>query len=942
MAQTVGQISRVTGSLEISSGATEHSLVLTTGITNTNAYTLQINSKPFKSTACKTSPNPACLGWQQFVYTTYFDGISMQDWVLFYDTTCPSGWKTFATYHPTIDCYKTSMRTSLASIPPVSALNNLKFMAFDTAGGNDTVKMTTPTTAATIKAAGQPDSVTTGGLGLANNWHVAEFDIFGDDDGNEAYFSSNTTLKAKMVLHDGTKTAPMCKQADSLTGERNNLNLAATPAFSTTQTSPTMLSRQSNSVAPGHGSCATAKGIGDTHLTTFDNVTRLYTFQAAGDFELATVTPTTTGPATGLRGAVVPATSTARSTTAPTTPAAPSTATPRKFSVQARQVSGAPTWPNADTNQAVAARVDTSDVALCTGPSRLEVNGGPVTLPGGGRITLPGGASVSNEAGTYVIRDANGDSLRAGIYTNGVQSWINETVGLGSWPEPVRGLLANALSNPEAIEARTGTVLTAPFAFDELYGLYANSWRVTPSESLLSACGPAGPGGAAHNILTPGSVTPKLAKTARATCVAAGVKAAGLLYACTVDVAVLGKPAAAAYGDLSATSTTTSVYTSITVDTITPATVPTTSLSGGGQSGPFISVPIGTPVTDTATPHGTTSAAGHTVTYRVYSNDTCTTVVATTTSTVNVAAGLVPPSAPVTLSKAGTYFWQATYSGGPASGPSASTCGLDGEAETVTTPPTITSLSRTSGPATGGTQVTITGTGFSTVRNVKFGTTTAQSFSVRSATQLAATSPAHVGGTVRISVTTAGGTTPTTSADRYTFTVPPPAVSGVSPSAGPAAGGTAVTVSGSGFTGATTVFFGTGTGRTLSVNAAGTQLTVKSPAGTSGASVDVRVVTPAGESPAMTADLFTYGPTIASLSRTSGPVAGGTKVTITGTGFSTVRSVKFGTTTARTFTVRSATQIVATSPAHAAGQVRISVTTAAGTTPATGNDLYTY
>ena len=34
-----------------------------------------------------------------------------------------------------------------------------------------------------------------------------------------------------MVLHDGTKTAPMCEQADSLTGERNNLNLAATPAF---------------------------------------------------------------------------------------------------------------------------------------------------------------------------------------------------------------------------------------------------------------------------------------------------------------------------------------------------------------------------------------------------------------------------------------------------------------------------------------------------------------------------------------------------------------------------------------------------------------------------------------------------------------------------------------------------------------------------------------
>ena len=94
--------------------------------------------------------------------------------------------------------------------------------------------------------------------------------------------------------------------------------------------------------------------------------------------------------------------------------------------------------------------------------------------------------------------------------------------------------------------------------------------------------------------------------------------------------------------------------------------------------------------------------------------------------------------------------------------------------------------------------------------------------------------------------------------------------------------------------------------------------------------------------PSSRRDIFTYGPTITSLSRTSGPVAGGTKVTITGAGFRTVHSVKFGTTTAKTFTVESATQIIATSPAHAAGQVRISVTTAAGTTPATNADLYTF
>jgi hypothetical protein len=267
---------------------------------------------------------------------------------------------------------------------------------------------------------------------------------------------------------------------------------------------------------------------------------------------------------------------------------------------------------------------------------------------------------------------------------------------------------------------------------------------------------------------------------------------------------------------------------------------------------------------------------------------------------------------------------------------------LEGTIFAVVNLPEVTGLSRDTGPGTGGTKVTIAGTGFTTVTSVKFGTTAAEGYTVKSATQLVATSPAHAAGTVRISVTTAAGTTPAAGADLYEYVVPVPAVAAISPASGPPVGGTTVTVSGGGLTGTTTVWFGSAKGKTVSVNAGGTQLTVKSPAGTSGASVAVRVVTPGGESPAVSADLFTYGPTITSLSRTSGPVAGGTKVTVTGNGFSTVQNVKFATSTAKTFTVRSATQIIATSPAHAAGQVRISVTTAAGTTPTTSNDLYTY
>jgi hypothetical protein len=254
--------------------------------------------------------------------------------------------------------------------------------------------------------------------------------------------------------------------------------------------------------------------------------------------------------------------------------------------------------------------------------------------------------------------------------------------------------------------------------------------------------------------------------------------------------------------------------------------------------------------------------------------------------------------------------------------------------------PTISSLSRT-GPLSGYNTVTITGTGFSGATLVKFATFTAQSFTVLSSIQIIAYVPPHAAGTVRVSVTTPGGTTASTSADLYKYAYPVPTVTAVSPASGPPTGNTVVTVSGSGFTGATAVYFGsTKVTTTITVNARATQLTVKSPAGSS--SVNVRVVTPGGESAIVTADLFTYGPTITSLSRTSGPVGGGTKVTITGTGFSTIRSVTFGTTPARSYTLKSTHQIIATSPAHAAGQVRISVTTAAGTTPATNNDLYTY
>jgi len=86
----------------------------------------------------------------------------------------------------------------------------------------------------------------------------------------------------------------------------------------------------------------------------------------------------------------------------------------------------------------------------------------------------------------------------------------------------------------------------------------------------------------------------------------------------------------------------------------------------------------------------------------------------------------------------------------------------------------------------------------------------------------------------------------------------------------------------------------------------------------------------------------TSAPTVTSISPTSGSTAGGTIVTINGTGFTNALGVSFGTTAATTFTVNTDTSITATSPAGAAGVVDVTVTTSLGTSTTSTNDQFTY
>jgi hypothetical protein len=141
--------------------------------------------------------------------------------------------------------------------------------------------------------------------------------------------------------------------------------------------------------------------------------------------------------------------------------------------------------------------------------------------------------------------------------------------------------------------------------------------------------------------------------------------------------------------------------------------------------------------------------------------------------------------------------------------------------------------------------VTITGTNLSGATAVKFGTTAATSFTVRSSTQVTATSPPESAGTVNITITTPGGTSSTSSADHYTYYVAP-VVSLVFPNKGRTNTYTWVLIEGQNLNGVTEVTFGSQT-TVFEVLSANLLLTLSPPATTAG-TVPVTVTTPGGSS----------------------------------------------------------------------------------------------
>jgi hypothetical protein len=563
-ARVTGQLTSATGSFKVTpttpGGAfSETGNVAGKAPAQANSYAVQLNVPVFSATQCQIAAVPAnCFGWEQFFYSSSncgsacFNGVEIEYWLIRYNNpNLPFSTTPGANYNPpcpsalpladgTGNCYLNPVVTPVSPVLPVTDLNNMTLTGSAAAGG-DQATLTDGTQAWT----NSPTADDLLGLATNGNWNGTEFNVFGDEDFDQAVFSGVQSIQVTTVLHNGTTSAPSCSttftgsngtnQLFWATGETNNLFLAAPPTLGT-QPSPTMAFNETSTAPSVTPSCADAAGVGDTHLDTFNNL--FYDFQAQGDYELVST------------GAPSPPSITAPSVTA--TPAVAAVATASPFTVEERQVSGAPSWPNAAVNQAVAAQVGTSDVAVCTSPTRLEIDGSTVNLADGTQQILPGGASVALNGNVYSIRDGGGNSVQATV-ESGNTPHVDVKVGLGQWPEPVSGLLANAGNSDNTIESSLGTVFTAPFSFSDIYGPYGSSWLVSANQDFLSACDGEGGGLASSNPTQPfygPDLPPQVFTAARAVCVAAGVQTAALLNACTVDVAVLGDQGANVYRTL--------------------------------------------------------------------------------------------------------------------------------------------------------------------------------------------------------------------------------------------------------------------------------------------------------------------------------------------------------------------------------------------------------
>jgi hypothetical protein len=217
--------------------------------------------------------------------------------------------------------------------------------------------------------------------------------------------------------------------------------------------------------------------------------------------------------------------------------------------------------------------------------------------------------------------------------------------------------------------------------------------------------------------------------------------------------------------------------------------------------------------------------------------------------------------------------------------------------------PAITDIHPAQGPT--GTLVTLKGAGFIGATSVKFGNATFSNFVVLDANDIQANVAA---GSATGPVAIVSNGVSAASTGTFTYLADPtaaPAITTFTPTA--ALVGQKVTLAGSGFTGTTSITVGGADAVFTVVSDTQIDLTVPADAATGFIAVTN------GKGVAGTASAFTVTPTITGVAPLQGPV--GTTVTLTGTGFSGMTTVKFGGGPLANFAVLDANHITTQVPA---------------------------
>ncbi len=240
--------------------------------------------------------------------------------------------------------------------------------------------------------------------------------------------------------------------------------------------------------------------------------------------------------------------------------------------------------------------------------------------------------------------------------------------------------------------------------------------------------------------------------------------------------------------------------------------------------------------------------------------------------------------------------------------------------------PTISGVVPSSGPASGGTAVTISGSNFRTGANVQFGGSPAAAVQIANASQILAVVPPETKGSVAVTVKNSDGEA-ATDANSFTFTAPPLQVATAALPVGMVGANYSAGLSA---TGGTPPYTWSATGgalpKGLQLNAStGTIAGVPSLAGNVSFSVSVK------DASSTTSATFSLNvspdpsPTISNIAPSSGYSDGGTTVIISGSNFRPGVAVKFGSVAAASFQIVNPNEVQAVTPAEAAGAVKVTL-----------------